>query len=70
MLIVIKKADQDLFEIDFHDIERELLKSTGGCVKKVIKMMKFLRDEKGGTINKLWSHLLKVFFIEIYLACS
>ena len=60
MLIALKKASGDSFEVDFHDIERGLLKKSGGCVYNVIKLMKYLRDITGGTMTKLWSHLLKV----------
>ena len=47
-----------MFELDFHDIEQRILYNRG-CVKKVIKMVKYLRDRKGGSVSKLWSHLLK-----------
>ena len=60
MLIALKNASGDSFEVDFHDIERGLLKTSGGCVYKVIKLIKYLRDITGGTMTKLWSHLLKV----------
>ena len=60
MAIALNKASPDMFEIDFHDLERGLLKSVGGCVKKVIMLMKYFRDNKGGTFSRLWSHLLKV----------
>ena len=57
--ISLHRADQKKFEIDFHEKEREILYNRG-CAKKTVKMMKYLRDEKGGSFNKLWSHLLKV----------
>ena len=60
MAIALNKASEDMFEIDFHDVERGLLHRVGGCVYKVIKLMKYFRDTKGGTITKLWSHLIKV----------
>ena len=60
MAIALKPADKDLFEIDFHDMEKEILKFAGGCVYKVVMLIKFLRDIKGGTISQLWSHLIKV----------
>ena len=59
MAISLHRADQEKFEIDFHDIERRILFDRG-CVKKVIKLLKYMRDEKGGSMAKLWSHLLKV----------
>ena len=59
MAISLHRADQVKFELDFHDIERRILYNRG-CVKKVIKLVKYLRDSKGGTVSKLWSHLLKV----------
>ena len=60
MAIALKNASSESFEVDFHDIERGLLEKSGGCVYNVIKLIKYLRDTKGGTISKLWSHLLKV----------
>merc|ERR1711892_336170 len=59
MLIALKNASSDSFEVDFHDIERGLLEKSGGCVYKVIKLIKYLRDTKGGTMTQLKSHLLK-----------
>ena len=63
MAIALKNADRDLFEIDFHDMERQILKFAGGCVYKVVMLIKFLRDIKEGTMSHLWSHLIKVRFI-------
>ena len=60
MAIALNKTSSDMFEIDFHDVERGLLRSVGGCVYKVIMLMKYFRDTKGGTLQKLWSHLIKV----------
>jgi len=60
LMVALKDADKDSFEINFHKSEKELLSRTGGCVKKVIMLIKYLRDMKGGTTLKLWSHLLKV----------
>ena len=59
MAIALHQADTQKFELDFHDVERQILYNRG-CVKKVIKLMKYLRDIKGGPMTKLWSHLLKV----------
>ena len=59
MAISLHRADKEKFELDFHDLEREILYHRG-CVKKVIKLLKYLRDHKGGQLLKLWSHLLKV----------
>ena len=58
--ISLHRADQEKFEIDFHEKEREILRGCGGCVKKTVKLIKYLRDKKGGPFSKLWSHLLKV----------
>jgi len=58
MAISLHRADKEKFELDFHDVERKILYNRG-CVKKVIKLMKYLRDIKGGPMMKLWSHLLK-----------
>ena len=57
--ISLHRADQEKFEIDFHEKEREILYDRG-CVKKTVKLIKYLRDKKGGPFSKLWSHLLKV----------
>ena len=59
MAVALHKADPRKFELDFHDVERQILYNRG-CVKKVIKLVKYLRDIKGGPMLKLWSHLLKV----------
>ena len=59
MAISLHRADKEKFELDFHDLERKILYNRG-CVKKVIKLLKYMRDEKGGPLAKLWSHLLKV----------
>ena len=59
MAISLHRADKEKFELDFHELEREILYNRG-CVKKVIKLMKYLRDQKGGPFLKLWSHLIKV----------
>ena len=59
MAISLHRADKERFELDFHDLERDILYHRG-CVKKVIKLLKYLRDHKGGQLLKLWSHLLKV----------
>ena len=64
MAIALPKADQDMFELDFHDLERKILYNKG-CAKKVIKLLKYMRDVKGGPFCKLWSHLLKVILHHI-----
>ena len=56
----LKNSDKDHFEVAFHEIERNLLSSAGGCVLKVVKLMKYLRDITGGTTLKLKSHFIKV----------
>ena len=70
LLIALKKVSSDMFEVDFHDFERALLEKTGGCVYKVIMLLKYLRDIKGGTLTQLWSHLLKVKFGQYNSICS
>lgn len=69
MAISLHRADKAKFELDFHDIERRILYNRG-CVKKVIKLVKYLRDTKGGSVSKLWSHLLKVRSLTHITACS
>ena len=63
LAISLHRADTAKFELDFHDVERRILYNRG-CVKKVIKLIKYLRDTKGGSVSKLWSHLLKVRFLQ------
>jgi len=58
MAISLHKADKEKYELDFHDFERIILHGRG-CKKKVIKLLKYLRDKMGGNYQKLWSHLLK-----------
>ena len=41
MAIALPRADEEKFELDFHDVERQILFNRG-CVKKVIKLMKYL----------------------------
>ena len=60
--ISLHRADQKKFQVDFPEKEREVLYNRG-CAKKTVKMMKYLRDEKGGPFDKLWSHLLKVILL-------
>ena len=66
MAISLHRADKEKFELDFHDLERKILYNRG-CVKKVIKLLKYMRDEKGGPMAKLWSHLLKVEYVNLFL---
>ena len=58
MAIALKPVDKDRFEIDFHDIERDILRWRK-IAKMVVMLMKHLRDIKGGPLDKFWSHLLK-----------
>ena len=41
MEIALPRADEQKIELDFHDMERQILFNRG-CVKKVIKLMKYL----------------------------
>merc|ERR1711915_20183 len=66
MAISLHSADKEKFELDFHDVERKILFDRG-CVKKVIKLLKYLRDLKGGPMLKLWSHLLKTSVIHLVM---
>ena len=67
MAVALNKADKDSFEVHFPQLERGLLSRTGGCVRKVVMLIKYLRDITGGTVNKLWSHLLKVILFYHHL---
>ena len=74
MAINIHKASKDAFELDFHEVERALLKSRGGCIYKVIKLIKYIAKSKGGNFTKLWSHVLKVclqpYLINPIICCA
>ena len=63
LAIALHKADKEKFELDFHDLERKILKNRG-CVKKVIMLIKYLRDIQRGAMKKIWSHLIKVWPFE------
>ena len=58
LAIALHKADKEKFELDFHDLERKMLQKRG-CVKKVIMLIKYLRDIQMGSMDKIWSHLIK-----------
>ena len=62
LAISLHRADTEKFELDFHDLERQILKGRG-CVKKVIMLIKYLRDIQMGAMDKIWSHLIKVKFL-------
>lgn len=69
MAICLWKADKDRFEIDFHDLEREILQLTyPNVVKPIIRMLKAMRDYKGGSFVNLWSHLIKTSVMHTVLA--
>ena len=59
LAISLHRADKEKFELDFHDLERQIL-NRRGCVKKVIMLLKYLRDIQMGAMDKIWSHLIKV----------
>ena len=59
LAISLHKADKEKFELDFHDLERKILKERG-CVKKVVMLIKYLRDIQMGAMGKILSHLIKV----------
>ena len=59
MAVPLHKKDKEKFQLDFPDVQRAILYDRG-CAKKVIKLLKYLRDVKGGPMATLWSYLLKV----------
>ena len=61
LAIALRNVDniQGRFEIDFHDLEREILYKKE-CAKKVIRLMKHLRNKTGGQAKKIKSFLIKV----------
>ena len=58
MAFALPILDKKKFQLDFHDLERKILYNRG-CAKKVIMLLKYMRDVKGGPMAKLWSHLIK-----------
>ena len=69
LAISLHKADKEKFELDFHDFERKMLKERG-CVKKVIMLIKYLRDIQMGSMDKIWSHLIKVISSRLFIYVS
>jgi hypothetical protein len=61
MAISLNGVSSEKFQLDFHDVERTVMHNRG-CAKKVTKMIKYLRDRKGGPMEKIWSFLIKVSF--------
>ena len=49
--------------IDFHDVEKEILKEKG-CAKLVLKLLKYFRD-RNQPINKIFSYALKTIVMEM-----
>ena len=68
--IVLHKADVKKFQLDCPEGEKAILNRRYGCAKKVIQMMKYLRDSHGGDFKKLSSHLLKVRLSCHYNICK
>ena len=66
MAIALQLVDKDRFQIDFHDVERVILESRP-VAKKVIMLMKHLRDVKKGSFNKFWSHFLKTVVLNMII---
>jgi len=58
---------QGRFEIDFHDLERDILYKKE-CAKKVIRLMKHLRNITGGQAKKVKSFLIKVVVMKKILS--
>ena len=56
--------DKEKFELDFLDLKRKILMNRG-CVKKVIMLIKYLRDIQMGAMKKIWSHLIKVVIFKL-----
>jgi len=69
MAISLHNLDQESFQLDFHDLERKILFDRG-CVKKVVKLLKYLRDIKGGPMQKIWSHLIKTSTMNLVMKKS
>lgn len=67
MAICLWLADKEKFEIDFHELERKVLYKRG-CIKTVIRLLKLIRNKKGGPMNKTWSHLIKTIVMHEVLA--
>ena len=62
MAIALRPADMEQFEIDFYDIEVSILR-TSEVGRKVVMLLKHLRDIKGGPLKKFRSHMLKTMVL-------
>ena len=58
MAVALNTRDKNRFQIDFHDLERDILKHKLRA-KQIVMLMKHLRDIKQGPLGKSWSHLIK-----------
>ena len=58
---------QGRFEIDFHDLEREIMHKKE-CAKKVIRILKYLRNITGGQAEKIKSFVIKVVVMKKILS--
>ena len=61
LAIALRNVDniEGRFEIDFHDLERDIMHKKE-CAKKVIRLLKHLRNETGGQAKKIKSFIIKV----------
>ena len=69
MAIALRNVEniQGRFEIDFHDLERDILYKKE-CAKKVIRLMKHLRNITGGQAKEVKSFLIKVVVMKKILS--
>ena len=63
ILAIALKTDSYKFEIDCHQLERELLYDKG-CAKMVVRLIKYLRNVRKGPLEKLTSHMIKSIVME------
>ena len=59
LAIAMPIVHKDKFEVDFPNVSREILKDRPSA-KMAIRLLKQERNEKGGPMEKIWSHAIKV----------
>ena len=59
LAIAMPIVHKDKFEVDFPNVSREILKGRPSA-KMAIRLLKQERNEKGGPMEKIWSHAIKV----------
>ena len=61
LAVAMPVVSKTKLEVDFPRVSREILKDRPSA-KMAIRLMKQERNEKGGSLGKMWSHAIKVKF--------